>query len=61
MGAGESLVCTSVPISAMFKVHTCMCPICIVNFLKLNHDMIFPTEWYVRPAKAHTSLRICAV
>ena len=27
-----SHVCTSVSISAMFKVYTCMCPICIVNF-----------------------------
>ena len=27
----------------------------------MSHDMRFPTIWYVRPAKAHTSLRICAV
>ena len=27
----------------------------------LSHDMRFPTMWYVRPAKAQTSLRMCAV
>ena len=27
----------------------------------LSRDMRFPTMWYVRPAKAKTSLRICAV
>ena len=27
----------------------------------LSRDMRFPTMWYVRPAKAQTSLRICAV
>ena len=27
----------------------------------LSHDMRFPTMWYVEPAKAQTSLRICAV
>ena len=27
----------------------------------LSRDMRFPTMWYVRPAKAHTSLRIRAV
>ena len=27
----------------------------------LSSDMRFPTKWYVRPAKAQTSLRICAV
>ena len=27
----------------------------------LSHDMRFPTMWYVRPAKAQTSLRIRAV
>ena len=26
-----------------------------------SHNMRFPTMWYVRPAKAQTSLRICAV
>ena len=26
-----------------------------------SHDMGFPTMWYVRPAKAQTSLRINAV
>ena len=26
-----------------------------------NHDTRFPTMWCVRPAKAQTSLRICAV
>ena len=32
------------------------------NFLetRLSHDMRFPTMWYVRPAKAQTSLRIRA-
>ena len=28
---------------------------------QLSRDMRFPTMWYVRPAKAQTSLRICAV
>ena len=27
----------------------------------MSRDMRFPTMWYVRPAKAQTSLRICAV
>ena len=27
----------------------------------VSHDMRFPTMWYVRPAMAKTSLRICAV
>ena len=27
----------------------------------LSHIMRIPTMWYVRPAKAQTSLRICAV
>ena len=27
----------------------------------MNSDMIFPTVWYVRPAKAQTSLRVSAV
>ena len=26
----------------------------------MSHDMRFPTMWYARPAKAQTSLRICA-
>ena len=28
---------------------------------KLSHDLRFPTMWYVRPAKAQTSLRIRTV
>ena len=28
---------------------------------KMSRDMRFPTMWYVRPAKAQTSLRIGAV
>ena len=31
------------------------------NYLHLSRDMRFPTMWYVRPAKAQTSLRIRAV
>ena len=27
---------------------------------KMSQDMNFPTMWYVQPAKAQTSLRICA-
>ena len=27
----------------------------------VSRDMRFPTMWYVRPAKAQTSLRLCAV
>ena len=27
----------------------------------ISHDIRFSTIWYVRPAKAQTSLRICAV
>ena len=27
----------------------------------LSHYMRFPTMWYVRPAKAQISLRICAI
>ena len=27
----------------------------------MSRDMRFPTMWYVRPAKAQTSLRICAI
>ena len=27
----------------------------------MSRDMRFPTMWCVQPAKAHTSLRICAV
>ena len=30
------------------------------NFRYMSHDMRFPTMWYVRPAKAQTSLRIRA-
>ena len=26
---------------------------------QISRDMRFPTMWYVRPAKAQTSLRIC--
>ena len=26
-----------------------------------SHDIIFPTMWYIRPAKPQISLRICAV
>ena len=35
----------------------------LIDFLKqnLSHGMIFPTIWYVRPAKAQTSLRIRTV
>ena len=29
--------------------------------LQLSHDIRFPTMWYVQPAKAQTSLRICTV
>ena len=29
--------------------------------LLMSHDMKFPTMWYVRPAKAQTSLRTRAV
>ena len=32
-----------------------------VSQIKLSRDMRFPTMWYVRPAKAQTSLRIRAV
>ena len=28
---------------------------------RISRDMRFPTMWYMRPAKAQTSLRICAV
>ena len=28
---------------------------------QMGRDMKFPTMWYVRPAKPHRSLRICAV
>ena len=31
------------------------------NILNMSHDMRFPTMWYVRPAKAQTSLRIHTV
>ena len=31
------------------------------NKPKMSRDMSFPTMWYVRPAKAKTSLRIRAV
>ena len=31
------------------------------NILNKSHDMRFPTMWYVRPAKAQTSLRIHTV
>ena len=35
----------------------------VAEFLQnqLSHDMRFPTMWYVRSAKAHTSLSICGV
>ena len=33
----------------------------MLAFLYLSHDMRFPTMWYVRPAKAQTSLYIRAV
>ena len=29
--------------------------------VNLSRNMRFPTMWYVRPTKAQTSLRICAV
>ena len=29
--------------------------------IDLSRDMRFTTMWYVRPAKAQTSLRICTV
>ena len=32
-----------------------------VLIVYVSHDMRFPTMWYARPAKAQTSLRICAV
>ena len=32
-----------------------------IRFGHLSRDMRFPTKWYVRPAKAQTSLRIRAV
>ena len=32
-----------------------------ITKLDLSHNMRFPTMWYVRPANAQTSLRICAV
>ena len=32
-----------------------------LTVLLMSRDMIFPTMWYVRPAKAKISLRICAV
>ena len=32
-----------------------------LEVVKLSSNMIFPTMWYVRPAKAQTSLRIRAV
>ena len=31
------------------------------SYSHLGRIMRFPTMWYVRPAKAQTSLRICAV
>ena len=31
------------------------------NDKQMSRGMRFPTMWYVRPAKAQTSLRICAV
>ena len=34
---------------------------CVVRYFHLSRDMRFPTMWYMRPAKARTSLRICAV
>ena len=41
------------------------CCFYILIFIIKNHDMSrdmrFPTMWYVRPAKAQTSLRIRAV
>ena len=35
-------------------------PYYFLKNLNLSHDMRFPTLWYVRPAKAQTSLLICA-
>ena len=37
------------------------CPTPFILQAHLSHDRRFPTMWYVRPAKAQTSLRICAV
>ena len=31
-----------------------------INGAYMSRDMSFPTTWYVWPAKAQTSLRICA-
>ena len=31
-----------------------------VTVMEMSHNMRFPTIWYVRPAKAQTSLRIRA-
>ena len=33
---------------------------CLMQELNMSRGMRFPTMWYVRPAKAQTSLRICA-
>ena len=32
-----------------------------MSIWEMSRDMSFPTMWYVRPAKAQTTLRICAV
>ena len=39
--------------------HSCTC--FALALLNMSHNMRFPTRWYVRPAKAQTSLRIRAV
>ena len=35
--------------------------LCVIYLIQMSRDMRFPPMWYVRPAKAQTSLRIRAV
>ena len=54
MGAVASILRVSIQ-----DFHSCTC--FALALLNMSHNMRFPTMWYVRPAKAQTSLRIRAV
>ena len=48
-------------LSLLFVVALIVCRDFAFDPLLMSRDMRFPTMWYVRPAKAQTSLRIRVV
>ena len=47
-------------ITGVTVLNTIYVTIFCAGIIEMSHDMRFPTMWYVRPAKAQTSLRIRA-